>query len=117
MEREISDVRSELGSAYSDATGATKDYWKEVDQNIEKFQVSVKQESADSIDNLEAILNSLASDIKPDDKALCKAEGGEWKEFSDACADKCGTADICAQVLTYSCDCGPNQCWNGTSCV
>lgn len=48
----------------------------------------------------------------------CIGSGGTWREFPHACADRCGTeAAFCAQVMTNSCDCGTNQCWNGDSCV
>lgn len=49
----------------------------------------------------------------------CVDSGGVWHQFPNACADKCGTQDddLCAEVLTMSCDCGENRCWNGSSCV
>ena len=52
---------------------------------------------------------------------LCIAMGGSWREFPNACADFCFAAreedPMCAQVITESCDCGPNMCWTGTTCV
>ena len=42
----------------------------------------------------------------------CTVGGGEFKEFPNACADNCNAGDICAQVLTESCDCGEGKCWN-----
>jgi hypothetical protein len=52
-----------------------------------------------------------------DPQAECNRVEGEWREFPNACADKCDAGDICAQVLTMSCDCGPDRCWNGRTCV
>ncbi len=50
----------------------------------------------------------------------CGSTGGIWKRFSSACADSCTIArnptGVCAQVITWSCDCGPGRCWNGNSC-
>ncbi len=50
----------------------------------------------------------------------CVEAGGEWRQFSDACADLCeyrrGEVDMCAQVLTMSCDCGEGMCWTGYVC-
>ena len=52
---------------------------------------------------------------------ICSYYGGEWKTFSSACADTCdyarsGGLSFCAQVLTESCDCGEDMCWNGEEC-
>lgn len=48
----------------------------------------------------------------------CRGSGGVWKDFPNACADHCGIeAMFCAQVITASCDCGVNSCWNGASCT
>ena len=52
----------------------------------------------------------------------CRNSGGEWKQFTNSCADNCYSSNppqpiACAQVLTMSCDCGTNACWNGTKCT
>jgi hypothetical protein len=50
----------------------------------------------------------------------CKSDRGIWKKFSNACADQCisrSNSAICASVITDSCDCGQNRCWNGESCI
>ncbi|MDP3966487.1 MAG: hypothetical protein Q8Q04_03070 [archaeon] len=52
---------------------------------------------------------------------VCLSDGGEWKEFSDSCANTCsyerGGDRYCAQVLTFSCECGSGNCWDGKNCV
>lgn len=55
--------------------------------------------------------------IDTDLEMLCELQGGEWREFPDACADLCGEHEVCAQVLTMSCDCGPERCWDGLACI
>ncbi len=51
------------------------------------------------------------------EQGSCEEQGGEWKTFPDACADFCNAGDMCAQVLTESCDCGPDECWDGQKCI
>lgn len=55
------------------------------------------------------------------DQELCAQAGGEWKEFSNGCVDSCDYIrnvdnTECTAALTYGCDCGEDQCWNGSSC-
>lgn len=53
------------------------------------------------------------------EQELCDAAGGVWKEMPNACVDSCRSQReglMCAQVLTYGCDCGEGMCWNGESC-
>ncbi len=50
---------------------------------------------------------------------MCEAAGGTWRQMPTACADSCESQRdrmVCAQVLTYGCDCGEGMCWNGESC-
>ena len=52
----------------------------------------------------------------------CSRAGGKWKRFSSGCADSCFLAratsnPLCTMVLTDSCDCGPDKCWDGQTCV
>lgn len=54
----------------------------------------------------------------------CETQGGKWIEFSNGCADTCGSKisgpnSICTQSLTFSCKCGEGQCWDGlkSSCT
>lgn len=51
----------------------------------------------------------------------CLDSGGTWREFSNGCVDSCDLARnvetiFCAQVFTFGCDCGSDECWNGESC-
>ena len=56
-----------------------------------------------------------------DKRPACETENGSWRQFGNACADSCKAKfdkfSICAQSLTYACDCGDNKCWNGKYCV
>ena len=45
---------------------------------------------------------------------------GEWKQLSNSCGDRChldNTRQVCLEVLTMGCDCGPNHCWKNLKCV
>ena len=51
----------------------------------------------------------------------CVKSGGEWVSFSDACStDECkwvnNPSTGCIQVITPSCECGLDMCWNGKTC-
>jgi len=66
----------------------------------------------------------VAPEVSPSPQAVgaegwrCRFGGGEWREFSNSCADQCGTQDqLCAQVVTEGCECGDGQCWDGEKCV
>ncbi|MBI5066511.1 hypothetical protein HZA97_09865 [Candidatus Woesearchaeota archaeon] len=47
----------------------------------------------------------------------CANSGGVWKQFRNTCADSCNLIYACAQVIVDDCDCGPNNCWDGSNCV
>jgi len=51
-----------------------------------------------------------------DQIAGCKRDDGNWTSFSDGCGDKCNI-EICGLIGIDSCDCGPDNCWDGNSCV
>jgi hypothetical protein len=51
------------------------------------------------------------------DEEACSLAGGAWKQFSNGCADFCGTGTMCTQATMYSCDCGDGKCWDGRICV
>lgn len=53
-----------------------------------------------------------------DIQRACESSGGVWRQFGNSCGDSCGVGPevMCAQVLTYGCDCGANACWNGQTC-
>jgi hypothetical protein len=51
----------------------------------------------------------------------CTSSGGTWKTLPDSCVDSCTRyqfdAPMCLTVLTDGCDCGPDRCWDGTTCT
>ena len=50
----------------------------------------------------------------------CHNAGGVWKKFNNLCADSCQSkvaSPICAQSITFSCDCGKGKCWNKDQCT
>ncbi|KKS97569.1 MAG: hypothetical protein UV73_C0007G0012 [Candidatus Gottesmanbacteria bacterium GW2011_GWA2_43_14] len=55
------------------------------------------------------------------EKFACENQGFKWEVFPNGCVDSCELAGDpkinCTQALTSGCDCGPNACWNGTTCV
>jgi hypothetical protein len=55
------------------------------------------------------------------DVQQCRQAGGEWTQFPNGCVDSCAYAAnpqmMCATVLTTSCECGPDHCWNGNTCL
>lgn len=66
--------------------------------------------------------NNNSNDILEDPQLECVRVGGEWKDFPTPCStEECsivrsGGSDICIQVITPSCDCAPDSCWNGKTC-
>jgi len=50
----------------------------------------------------------------------CENGGGAWETFSNTCVDSCTTVDpserVCGAAQSSGCDCGPDKCWNGTTC-
>ncbi|MBL6665184.1 MAG: hypothetical protein ISQ34_05000 [Rickettsiales bacterium] len=54
-------------------------------------------------------------------RPACEKSGGVWRQFGDACGDGClvkfDKFVMCAQALTYSCDCLENRCFDGKRCV
>ena len=52
---------------------------------------------------------------------LCMMSGKHMKTFPDTCADHCSEIKegerACGEMLTRSCECGPDKCWNGSECV
>jgi len=58
------------------------------------------------------------------EKTFCENAGGEWKDFPTPCnLDDLGNArgdskpDACIQVITPSCDCGPEKYWDEINCL
>ena len=54
-------------------------------------------------------------------RPACEDSGGVWRQFGNACADGClvkfNKFTMCAQALTYSCDCLENSCFDGDKCI
>lgn len=60
----------------------------------------------------------IIKDSNASEQELCLNAGGQWREMGSTCVDRCGKEDnICGWALTVGCDCGQNECWNGSSCV
>lgn len=51
----------------------------------------------------------------------CEKSGGVWRQFGNACGDGClakfNQFTMCAQALTYACDCLEDRCFDGKRCV
>ena len=61
------------------------------------------------------------SKILSDPLKECARVNGTWMMFSNGCVDSCYSARsarpvMCTQALTESCECGPDRCWNGSTC-
>jgi hypothetical protein len=56
-----------------------------------------------------------------DKREICEKEKGVWREFGNSFADNCEPKFdkymIAAQSLVFSCDCGPQKCWESSKCV
>jgi len=54
-------------------------------------------------------------------RPACEASGGVWRQYGNACADGClvkfDKFRMCAQALTYACDCLKDKCFDGQRCV
>ena len=55
-------------------------------------------------------------------KELCEAGGATWKMFNTGCHDECynirSTDPVkCTLAFSEGCDCGPDKCWDGQTCV
>ncbi len=49
----------------------------------------------------------------------CWAAKATWALLPTTCEDLCRDEDdetICKYDFTWGCDCGPNKCWNGSTC-
>lgn len=56
-----------------------------------------------------------------DDRPDCEESKGVWRQFGNVCVDQCRPKFdqfvICAQAITFGCDCGDGRCWEGNSCI
>lgn len=61
------------------------------------------------------------TDPNPPGQSACSASGGTWETFPNSCVDSCEKAAdpglMCLTVLTDGCNCGPDRCWDGDTCV
>ncbi len=92
--------------------------------NVNKEDVtSIDKHEAPDIADME-IDNVSEDELKKEEGAgsteqKCAEAGGTWRQMSNACVDSCESQRddmMCAQVLTYGCDCGEGKCWNGNGC-
>lgn len=85
-------------------------------QNIEDSNNQNQQEEKTGLSD---IFESIGNAFQNKESKLCKNSGGKMKDFRNVCADQCGITkdDMCAQVITRSCDCGPDKCWNNNQCI
>ena len=52
----------------------------------------------------------------PTNQQNCVNSGGAWTQFPNSCVDECLQIG-CLDIISWGCDCGALQCWDGTSCV
>lgn len=107
-------------------TGTVKIEWDNANSKATLYKRAVDSLKAVETINI-PILEQYDSVVVPPTpspnvaQATCQASGGVWRQFGNSCIDSCGVADrvdvMCAQVMTYGCDCGANACWNGSSCT
>lgn len=69
-------------------------------------------------------LNSAFSNQRQtsfDEKPNCEQQNGVWRQFGNSCANNCKSMfnefSICAQAITYGCDCLQDRCYNEGECV
>lgn len=68
------------------------------------------------VDGLSAVDDAGIIDT---DQEKCEIAEADWIEMSSSCGDRCymGEDIACAQAFTDGCDCGENECWDGSECV
>lgn len=69
-------------------------------------------------------LNSAIADDRKtsfSEKPNCEKNDGVWRQFGNSCADNCKSKFdkflICAQAITYGCDCLNGRCYDEGQCV
>ncbi len=63
--------------------------------------------------------SSFARNAWIDNKVICEKTQGNWRLFNNNCGNSCESKfslPVCTSILTYSCDCGKNRCWDGDKC-
>ena len=64
--------------------------------------------------------NLFAVETNLENKPVCEASRGNWRLFTNSCADNCSSKfdiEVCTRDNFYSCDCGEKRCFDGTKCV
>ena len=117
---DVISLRRDLKQSFELAEQESKELWMEIDADLEKLEVELRDESSEALVRIDQIIGKLHSQVEVDMQEQCEMSGGDWRQFPNACADTCSYAAdnsmVCAQVLTYSCDCGTDMCWNGAAC-
>lgn len=69
-------------------------------------------------------LNSVIADDRKtsfSEKPNCEKNDGVWRQFGNSCADNCQSKfdkfAICAQAITYGCDCLKGRCYDEGKCI
>ncbi len=126
--QDVAEIRVMLARGYENAEGDAQTQYREADAALELLETDLRAGTADSLQSLEEAvqvfeedIESVQKDVAPEDEPVrCANAGGTWRQFPNACADSCAAQEdgavVCAQGLTYGCDCGPGQCWNGAAC-
>lgn len=126
--QEVAEIRAMLARGYENAEGDAQTQYREADAALERLETDLQAGTADSLQSLEEAISVFEQDIESaqkdvapaDEPVRCANAGGTWRQFPNACTDSCASQEdgtvVCAQVLTYGCDCGPGQCWNGAAC-
>ena len=114
---DVLDMRSELFQAFDVSPPNIPPNFEDVDMVFGNLERVINQgDEVEALHLIDVILNRLRTNVDLTVVEACEVAGGEWTEFPNACVDNCYAPDICAQVLTDGCDCGPGMCWNGLEC-
>ncbi len=117
---EIADDVDALAEEYEQTTeeysAEMQEFLADTRSNLYVLSSELRSGSANALNTVEQAIEETETELRPDKAELCTRTGGEWRTFSNACADKCNAGDLCAQVITDSCDCGEGMCWNGAAC-
>lgn len=65
--------------------------------------------------------SAFAQSFSFDNKPICFEQKGNWRKFSNSCADSCEAKfdefALCTQSLSFACDCGVDRCWHENKCI
>jgi hypothetical protein len=111
---EADNIRLEFLDSFNDDVAPLR--LEDINSTFIDLERLIREDEEGAISLIDALVSRLNIQIDTTPFEACTDAGGEWREFPTACADKCYQEEVCAQVLTFSCDCGPNMCWNGLTC-